>query len=287
MRNLNRILLSLLVALSSGIAFAGPGKVEVNGATTTMSFFEDSPVELVEGEKRYALKAMSRKTINELGLDFTRYKLVGVSVYSKSRKGKGTATLRVGSDMDSMNIPQSKGPFKKDRPKSFSLIEWDIKSNPGQHNEAWQLFLSGKAVKMESVHVHLQKKQRSSHLVKVPANKNGVADFTIFLRALLINNGVKLKGANLVKVVAQAKSIQANHQAKLMLGDRQADRQLIPRGGPGDGNEIFHWISDHPGTFNRVVFTPRPQLKTHSEQTWQIHLSTSTKFRSLKITIEK
>ncbi|MEM7646441.1 MAG: hypothetical protein AAF203_06000 [Pseudomonadota bacterium] len=270
-------------------------QIEVSGRNLFLNYLEDEAPMKVRARTVLRLKAMAKRALRGQGIDFQKYVLYGVSIRAKSRGSAGQAGVLIGQDSATYFIPKGNGPFKQDRPKSFTLIDWDLSADSGKQNEKWQLFLTpnGKVIKLSSLELHLRKKAKKkkvskTHRVQVPANKSGVAKKrTVHLRTLLSRAGVNLKGAELRKVVVRAKSLTSANNAELMIGGQVAARVRIPRGGPGDGNELFYWGTKDPSTFKRVVYTPRKNIKATSDKLWQLHLKSNTKFLWIDVTIAK
>ena len=230
----------------------------------------------------FRIKKNVNRTLSEEGLRARDYQLVGVTLYAKSRRGRGKATLVVGEDSDQRRVRKApNGIWSGFEMDSMRVIHWDLTDNPGEAREgAWQLRFNGK-LKIAHVEIHLRSKMR---IVRMPlGNKmlgtsNQSETDRIKIKQMLNNRGISPRDYNLKAVRVLAKSKGGNGKAKLMIGQSNRGTKAVKKAPQGN------FQKNQPVTFNRINWLG---LNEEAQgQRWQIHFRGNNKGKRLVVVLK-
>lgn len=271
------------------------------GAQSQANIFDSSSQDRTEimldetqfqGQNLIRIKNRITKKLAAQGSSINGYKLVGVTLHAKSRKGKGKATLVVGQDSDTRRVRRSKsqvggifGDFGFDIAwmdaggKTFHTIHWDLSNNPGAVSERWQLQLQGN-IKVDYMEVHLEsslKKVRIKLNDQIYGTAPNAVSNTVRIKQALKASGYLPKNFILRAVRLVGKSKAGNGKATLVTGNKNHGTLNLKVAKPG-----FNFKSVAPKSYNRVQWTG-----VHPGQgAWQLQLKGRNRLKAAVVVLE-
>ncbi|MEM7645706.1 MAG: hypothetical protein AAF203_02240 [Pseudomonadota bacterium] len=260
---IKQLLVMSILAVSSA-AFGMP--------TETMTFLRS---EHFKGQNTFRIKANVQRQLNQQGKDISDYKLEGITLYAKSRRGNGTATLVVGPDQRVRNVPQfgGAGAFQIDAPWAFHELEWDL-ANPGTSDERWQIRFQGN-IKVKKMEVHLSRKERRIRIPMGDIELRG--SNTIRIKRELRDLGYRPNRLNLRRVILVAKTRRGRGTAELFLGNDSFGTRVVDQAQNGYGFQ-----STNPQSYDRVRWNARG----HRQGPWQLDLDGRFKVKALVVVVD-
>ncbi|MCJ8275809.1 MAG: hypothetical protein MJK18_03135 [Bdellovibrionales bacterium] len=250
-----------------------------------------------KGENLVRIKAQINQKLQAQGMKAKDFKLVGVTLRAKSKKGKGRATLIVGQDQETRKVRKSKaggfgdlfggdlGSFLGEigwadkGGNTFHKIEWDLTGAPGMSSERWQIRFNGN-IKVDFMEVHLQ-----SSLTKVRIRMgseiygtagNAVSD-KIRLKASLKNAGYQPKRYKLRAVRVRTKSKGGKGKASLVVANNVVKTKNVLKAPQGN------FQATQGNTFNKVDFRGLQAAQGN----WQIHFRGRNRVKNVVLILEE
>ncbi len=232
---------------------------------------------------QFKLKGLAEKELKKMGENIDDYHLFKVSMKVKGYSNREKATLIVGSDKDSMTLPQSVSPsipgkdpdptkaFLSGQSNTYSKVDWELTGEEGQPDERWQIEFDGN-IRVLNIKVHLEK-VNSPFRVRIPMKDELlVGEIKIFIREELKDLGYKLDGLELDKVILVAKSRLGQATARLQRGQSFSNVKNVDA-----SQEGLSFQSDRPRSYNRISFNG----KDAGDAIWRLHINGHVKVKAV------
>ena len=230
------------------------------------------------GQNTVRIKRLVRQELQWQGESLYDYELTAVTIRAKSRRGGGTATMAVGFDEDSRNVPMARGganAFQNDRPRTFNTIRF-ILDQPGQSDERWQMHFRGN-IKIKQMVVTIRPKLQR---IFVPMNHQEFrGNNTIFMKRELRDMGYSPRNWTLKRVVLHGKTRRGRGTADLYVNNGFEGSRVV-----GQAKNGWGFNSTAQDSYNRVRWN---NVDGRGRGPWQIELQGRHQVRGFTVFVRK